>query len=801
MSFDSVLSSLPSNFKELWGLIQFGTKLDFVDELAKSSTSVSELVFGTTEDVKFDVLAVEGQLYNVQNKNAHDKSVELVFPDRTIQPSVHVDEIGNFTSTRAPEYARVKASARKVAFARLCARTFVNEFATEVQAAAGKIQQGAAVWHEKAYDTFQSIISIAKQRLCKDVMMERETLYRQHINVTVKRNLMVESVLNSGSCAVCKQAAADLYRFKQVIQDCVSPMLDAVQTVRSQFFIERPADVNDDAATAFCPDHLKDKVHDLFHRVLVSNQSRARGCQPPLAGGAFGFSACSPSSNLSLAVNICSATCKTSRVRDTLPSQIDAVVGHWNDAAVTAALCKASGESVLSALVMVVPELDVSIVLQAAIDIDELAKLAYSLDLEFKRRLKDCCVDLRLTFSDLNAEMFAGTSKLVTELDLCMGRVVKSVQRLQEYISGAANFEAILTKTFVQEREALLKQQKCCVSRCPLGNVDYILLGGGRFPEKGYQHSCFGIREGRIYCIDPACVQNRNNGVPVSGDLLKFVHEGGVSDPMQDFLSHKPCSVCENSSKFTLSGDGTTIHCGTCDTGVDCPPTVVEKHDSPQCPDPLRGIQTCMESGMAHCVACGVVVCDYLCIDQGEDDRTFADDEESSSRHGYQSNPFLSAGSDKTYISYAAGSNPSYVKRIANGHRGLNKYVLREDGSRTTTWVKRDAHIEQFQRIIESCDYKLTRASITRATKRFQTLRHDSEKMCSIRLVIFALFAAAMLETRDSLKYVSVCSTCMCCGATMSRRDISKHMRECKIKNKPAKKICTRKDPLDDFLF
>jgi len=98
--------------------------------------------------------------------------------------------------------------------------------------------------------------------------------------------------------------------------------------------------------------------------------------------------------------------------------------------------------------------------------------------------------------------------------------------------------------------------------------------------------------------------------------LLSRVDAGTLKDPVQDFLANEGrCRVCRCSTHFAVVADGSSIACTKCKATVHTACELSERHDEASgCVNPA-GVLTSIETGTVTCLGCGLILCDYVCID------------------------------------------------------------------------------------------------------------------------------------------------------------------------------------------
>lgn len=792
----------PSTYGELVSLLNVCSHIDLVDTL-RHKVPLAEMAFGSPDDVTYEVHHDHDDLYTLVPTPSPGVPVELVFPDRTLQSNVMVDECGNVYAKIHPAGARVKSTARRYAFTKLCAQPVMRQFSTFVDQTVQRVHAAFNEWNSYAYSAFVRILQIAKDStfICEDVKLQRKRLYASSCSSPIRHNLLVQSLLGSGfgphSCDMCSSGATAIRAIELELKRIVHAICQPAREVFNMFFLHTAANnVQKCDVCAFSPPHRAQSTYDLYKYMVANAKHTAARTEP------FGFSELGDLNTVLMSA--CASTSKTTRVRIT---QSCPYTGHWNDACVTSAVCTAVGESVLNQLLVITPDVSVEHLNAVAVKVDMLFKASLVAEKEMQKRLRDYCTNVSVSFSDLEAGMFTSLTSMLQNVLGALDAAASTIANLHAVIHTDAFLDSMVAKLKTQEHACRVQEQKSvlAISRCPIGNEEYILYGISRFPEKGFQHNMFGVCKGTVYCIHPACVQNRFGGVVPSGDLTDFVHDavqkGLLTDPMQSYLDANPCVACKVKTAFGVSEDKAAVFCTACGTNVHCMPMVREKHCSKECRNPLAGIDTCLESGMATCRGCGEVVCDYLCIEEGEDERSYAEDgdEGNACRTGRVSNVYLSEGSDVTFLSSTKNCDPSAVRRFASMQNKINKYVFREEYLRTTTWVRRDAHMELFQDVVQSLEerrvIKLTKASTHNAFERFKTIRWVNEKMCGMNAVMLAIIILALQESKAACQLVKGNDRGVCthCGAEMQRSAISAHMRACR------RKVGVKRQKVDAF--
>ena len=424
----------------------------------------------------------------------------------------------------------------------------------------------------------------------------------------------------------------------------------------------------------------------------------------------------------------------------------------------------------------------------------------------------------------VDAVAFEALTKLFEVLNGKASKLLQSATQLKTAVGSTHCLNSALARVLLMEHAGRLKSSKGDETRartlCPLGNVEVLTYsndGAAKIRRAETQHAKFGqSKDGRIFCIHPACVQARGGGCAMPEtdsrqDMLDFVSTsvdaGTLEDPVQHFLSNEGrCRVCKCSTYLKVVREGKSIACVKCSATVHTSCLLVERHDAASgCVDPGAGVFTSQEQGSVTCLGCGLVLSDSLCIESEADERVFLDEEDDPTHHAAAASPFLSNGSNVTFISRGRGSSKASAedvksfKKYAWMHSKMNSYVSSDDLMRLTTWVKRDSHVKHLQDIITDCTaagiLQLSKTSQDIVMQRFKDIRWSSEKMYGIRLVVFALVAYEVIESREraSLFKYHEYSTCCGCGEKVFFRDLRVHLLACKQKQQLKKPLIRRK--------
>jgi hypothetical protein len=802
-----MLVGFPADAKELNGALTIAARLQCADGFAPGGTPLSDAVFGHVADLTFGVTLVseegggEAAVYRLTPvPPTHIHVVELVYADHSVQPGVHLEEGGFFEASHVPVAARVKSRARTIAFARLCAQPAAVSFRTMVDKTEETLCSLAASWYAGAEDCFAAILTAAKGSghggVCEHMKAARERLYARGLHSSLTTNVLVEAALQAGgACAVCEIARGTITRHLDILEGMVTDVRASVFSLHGAFFLKHKV-VDGGAPPA--DSALRFALAQFQALTTASYEKTVEATRPPTVisseGMCMGLEDMATDVQVQSIMRMCGRVCRVSRVRDAVKKTKNTVQGHWNDACVTAAACDAAEECLLSRFIVVVPGLDTGPTVAVAVAMDALLKASLTLGGEWKRRRRDVC-------ADVNVEMSAVCEPLVKNIAQCVETVVEKMRAVTQVaaalvssVNDHAAFEGAMLRTLCVDQEIRRADVKHAdmVSRCPLGNEEHIVYDGGVDKVAATAHGLFGRAGGRVYCIHPQCVKTRltTSDDDVLGALHAAVQRGAATDPVQDFLQARGCYVCHNTQSFDVSGDGRSVLCSVCSTVMHCPPVVQEKHGWVHCPAPLAGMETSLETGTISCRGCGAVVCDSLRLDHEEDERTYAEEEgETASRCSRASNPFLSHHSDVTYLSAhtsnGVATDKGVMKHLMRCKKQMDAFVPRENGMRLTTWRKKDGHVALFQRVLHQAmqvqDVSVTHKAADEATRRFRDLRWFQEKVCGIRLVMFALIVNAMCECRVAREAFRQTlstdeTTCPRCLQTYTVFTASKHL-------------------------
>ena len=823
--FRASFASLPRNGEELEFLLAFGNQLDDSQDFPKTNSRVIDTVFGSATDLTFQLTerAPGSNIYDLfPPPGSEIFKVELVFSDGTLKGGVFLLEDGSIESAKAPSFARVRSVARSTAFAKLCAQPCVTAFGLLVSAAQQKMGESVLAWQATAYNAFSSILDIMRDpaRHCEHVRETRDELCAVHSSGKVTTNLLLEAFKRAAeqpsACFVCSGAAKDVIRHQKSLTEALFPALDCAKAVWGAFFQTFGIGSAFSARyplLSFSPRGLQERTRDAYDQCAAQCEKKhveAILCADFVA---------EPLSEKEL-FKMCGKSGRAVRLRDVSgPKLAGSVAGHWNDACVSSHVCERVYEPVLSRLLVVATEVDTEAVLAVARDVLDLRAHVESLEADFLRCLRTCCARVSVDMRELHVPTFEALSRSLAGLQSRLPKTAASVTKLQAVVDAAACFDAALNRVLniergVRERDCR-KEGPRARTVCPHGNQDYLMYtndGKTKIKRAETQHARFGqSASGRIYCIHPTCVKNRGGKLPQEeGDdcMLQYVAArvaaGDMTDPVHDFLCDEGrCRVCHGSEHFQVTDNGTSISCTECSVTVHVPSTLVERHDDESgCLNPAAGIVTEPATGSMTCLGCGVVLSDYTCIDSGPDERVFLDDEgaEDPTHHCAAASPFLTNGSNVTFISKprptkaATERDVRDCKKIVYIHNKMNRYVCADDMMRLTTWVKRDGHIKALHRVI----YDVSRTDSLRLTKqsqdfilsRFRDIRWSSEKIYSIRLLVFVLVVCEVARARERAEQFNPVplSTCTACGVTLSFREVQAHLIRCRSSMKDTMK-------------
>ena len=818
----SQFSSMPRNAEELATLLSFGENLDrsrvFPSTASSTSrSSVVQSVFGNPKDTVFHlkarlIAAEGGKVYDLIPHPLGDVyKVELIFSDNTLRDNVFLTEDGSIESDKTPVFARVKSPARKIAFTRLCAQPCTKALHASINEMQQRMQVQAVSWSAVSYDAFTAILDIVKDplRQCKDVKLMRDRLCSVRTGSKVKTHVLVEAFLKSAAqpeaCPICVAASHDIRSHQNVLNAAIGPVLESIRRLHVSFFMSfevGTASREMYPLLSFSPRGCEAKSRLGYEQTV--KQCLDKTLHPVIsADDAF---ATVPLTSSSL-LRWCGRYSRAARLRDVSgPDFSNRIEGHWNDACVTAHVCEELKESVLTRLLVITPETDAELVLAIARDLQDLARHAVVLEAAFGRCMRACCASVDVDMCALDVSMLDAVTAHLDELKGKAQKLMLSMQRLSSAVENAACFDGVLSRVlnteYVARARSCKEEEKKARTLCPLGNAEFLCYsndGTTKIKRAASQHASFGQAEdGRIFCVHPSCVVARGgrDGMPVSeSDMLAFVRSrvdaGTLKDPVQDFLANEGrCRVCRCSTHFAVVADGSSIACTKCKATVHTACELSERHDEASgCVNPAAGVLTSIETGAVTCLGCGLVLCDYVCIDTEPDERVFHDEGEDPTHQSAAASPFLSNGSNVTFISRVRGADVVDTKtfnKYAWMHGKMNKYVLAEDAMRLTTWVKRDSHVKWLQEVILDATasglLQLTKMSQDVVMQRFRDIRWSSEKMYNIRLAAFALVACEVIESRERLASIRFheFSTCSCCGLKLSYTHVAKHLRQCR---------------------
>lgn len=793
--------NMPRDIQELTNMVAFGTRVDDVSGFSKPSTRVMDRVFGSVHDILYTTLPLfEADTYQLfPTPETNITAVELMFPDKTLQSSVALLENGTVVSKKQPLTARVKSTARTLAFLKLCGQPCVKQFHSQVTAAVQSTAGLRTRWSAVAYDAFAGMLTVANDssKHCANVLLIRKQLYAMHSTVPMTRNLMVQAVTASAHCDICVSAAAEIRAHERTVFEVIKELVDTWKQVCKSFFISyRPAHTSL-TPTLFCPKGQEAVNQAVYKKCVAAGQ--AKQCTPVTQ---LGFSADAGfEHNVAAALKVCGRTLRGTRIRNILHSHSGTVIGHWNDAAVTTCVCDALQDSVLAKLVSILPDVNMHAVMAVACDVAALSAQLFVFETETQRLLRTCCTDVNVDMSVLSTETFAYLSTCVAEVEAAGCKVAHSVCKLKDTMDASSQLQfawdrcAAITKdvTVQRHKEADANGQTC--SWCPEGNIEvmaYTSHGERSMQRSSTQHSQYAVHvsSGNIYCMDKQCLERRGAGSLDLDSVHGAVLEGRLRDPMHDHLQRQGCVVCGKRHGFLVVDNGRGIRCGSCNTRVHSAPSVVEWHSDKNCPNPGAGITTAVDTATVSCQGCGLVLSDYMFVENEADERVYADEDDDPRHHGSRPSPYLSSGSDVTYISVPHGDScdSAALRRVARIHSRMNTYVYTDDCMRLTSWVKKDDHVKKFQRMVEDAmemrEIVINRAALAAALQTFKDIRWHTEKVTSARFIMFTLVCRAMLESESaavaSLHDTRVCRTCC---ADIPVRFIHKHIMTC---GKPA---------------
>jgi hypothetical protein len=793
--------SMPRDIQELTNMVAFGTRVDDATGFSKPTTSVMNRVFGSVHDIMYTALPLfEADTYQLFPSPPPDtRTVELLFPDKTLQSSVPLLENGTVRCKRQPLRARVKSTARTLAFMKLCGQPAVAHLHSQITAAVEASTQMRSRWTGVAYDGFSGMLSVANDssKHCGNVLVIRKRLYASHAALPMSRNLMVQAVTASAPhCDACVSAACAIRDHEQSVFGLAKEFIDTWKGVCKTFFVS--CDMTPAVApTTFCPKGEEAVAQAVYAQCMSAGQAKKVSPVTHLdfsPGAGFEH-------NLAVALQVCGCTLRGTRIRNILHGHSGTVIGHWNDAAVTAGVCDALHDSTLARLVSILPDVNLHAVLAVACDVAALSAHVNVFACEIQRLLRSCCTDVNVDMSVLSTDAFSYLTSCVAAVQDAGCTLAQTVLKLKDAVDDASQLQfawnrcaAIVKDVSVhRHRDADRKDQHPC-SWCPEGNVEvmaYSSEGDRSLRSSSTRHAEYAqdASTGTIYCVNRQCLERRcQRPPPEAGDLLVFartvVAAGHARDPMQDRLHGSGCAVCGKTSGFTVSADGRGVRCGSCQTLVHSAASVVEWHSDPRCPDPGAGITTAVDTATVTCQGCGLVLSDYMCLDEGADERNYADEDDDPRHHGVRSSPFLSTGSDVTYISVPKGDSCDSValRKVARVHSRMNTYVFTDDCMRLTSWVKKDDHVKKFQRMAEEAlemrEVCVSRAALATALQTFTDIRWHTEKVTSARFIMFTLMCRAMLDTERAVPQHEM-RVCRVCSADIPVRFIHKHLMTC----------------------
>ena len=817
-------SSMPRNGDELARLLAFGACLDEARGFPCTSMGVNDVVFGDPKDTMYKLTprCLGGTMYTLTPAPPPSVyKVELMLSGSTLQSNVFLQQDGSIESRKLPEFARVKSFARTSAFARLCAQPCAEAFYTQMVSVESSVSTTCAAWKSVAYDAFAAILKVLQNpsQHCADVRKLRDELCAAHANSKVTTNFMREAILKAAhqpsACVVCLEAAAIIEAEQERLNAVLLPVFARVKAACSAFFCEFVAggsfsDVY--PLLSFAPAGRDASTMQAYDRCMEKIAKNQRPTVPlPTADCAM-----ETEGNI---LRWCGHSSRAVRLRDVAgPGFTNTVAGHWNDACVTAHVCENIGESVLARLVVISPETDMDAVLEVAKDVQELARLAEALEVDFKARVRTCCTRVAVDSRELDVLGFERLDAAIQKLVLQAQRLPQTVLKMLKGVRAASCcFDATLSRLLQAEmtvRVRACSEESLVASRrvrtlCPLGRNEYLTYsndGKTRITRADTQHAHFGVTcEGRIVCVHPACVQNRlqnKHEVPKTAtaeDVARAVSAGELSDPVQEFLQTEGrCRVCLGSDHFAVTDDGSSIVCSRCKATVHTPTTLIERHDAASgCVNPAAGISTALEIGTVTCLGCGLVLSDYVCVDSEADERVFLDDgAPDPTHHSAAASAFLTNGSNVTFLAKPRDATPEEVRGFAKyacTHHKMNTYVYTDNAMRLTTWVKRDGHVRALQTLLHDVSptelLKLSKTSQDVIVSRFRAIRWSNEKMCGTRLLVFALVACEVVAARDRFATFKPVKTSMCCacGKVLLFGEVRTHLLHCGVRLKQKK--------------